>query len=138
MYTEIEILNIVFFFFSSRRRHTRSLRDWSSDVCSSDLLGFILALQVLIHARHSSVGEAQRTFADYVALVERNGFGPQHPSVNPQRGLLAFLGGEMEAALGYLNRQPGLRVDRFAEPEPLLAQLSSVLIAAIHYERNEI
>src|SRR5438132_14313016 len=27
----------VFFFFSSRRRHTRSLCDWSSDVCSSDL-----------------------------------------------------------------------------------------------------
>src|SRR5438874_13021736 len=25
------------YFFSSRRRHTRSLRDWSSDVCSSDL-----------------------------------------------------------------------------------------------------
>src|SRR2546421_9243457 len=25
-----------FFFFSSRRRHTRSDRDWSSDVCSSD------------------------------------------------------------------------------------------------------
>src|SRR5204863_3127231 len=29
-----------FFFFSSRRRHTRSLRDWSSDVCSSDLAHF--------------------------------------------------------------------------------------------------
>src|SRR6266496_5706835 len=29
---------MIFFFFSSRRRHTRSLRDWSSDVCSSDLL----------------------------------------------------------------------------------------------------
>src|SRR5690349_23233667 len=28
---------VLFFFFSSRRRHTRSLRDWSSDVCSSDL-----------------------------------------------------------------------------------------------------
>src|SRR5690625_6712994 len=28
----------VFFFFSSRRRHTRWPRDWSSDVCSSDLL----------------------------------------------------------------------------------------------------
>src|SRR5207249_9656707 len=27
----------VLFFFSSRRRHTRSKRDWSSDVCSSDL-----------------------------------------------------------------------------------------------------
>src|SRR5437868_10016303 len=29
-----------FFFFSSRRRHTRSKRDWSSDVCSSDLVSF--------------------------------------------------------------------------------------------------
>src|SRR5699024_11346209 len=28
-----------YFFFSSRRRHTRSKRDWSSDVCSSDLTG---------------------------------------------------------------------------------------------------
>src|SRR5690606_40493224 len=28
---------IIFFFFSSRRRHTRFSRDWSSDVCSSDL-----------------------------------------------------------------------------------------------------
>src|SRR6266436_9280446 len=27
-----------FFFFSSRRRHTRCSRDWSSDVCSSDLM----------------------------------------------------------------------------------------------------
>src|SRR5690349_23940328 len=31
-----------FFFFSSRRRHTRSLRDWSSDVCSSDLYRIIV------------------------------------------------------------------------------------------------
>src|SRR3989440_12658128 len=39
-------LSLLFFFFSSRRRHTRSDRDWSSDVCSSDLgsagLGLIL------------------------------------------------------------------------------------------------
>src|SRR3712207_9520910 len=28
---------VCFFFFSSRRRHTRYWRDWSSDVCSSDL-----------------------------------------------------------------------------------------------------
>src|SRR5690554_4360285 len=31
-----------FFFFSSRRRHTRCGRDWSSDVCSSDLRDYIL------------------------------------------------------------------------------------------------
>src|SRR5690348_17687817 len=33
-----EFLVDVFFFFSSRRRHTRWTGDWSSDVCSSDLL----------------------------------------------------------------------------------------------------
>src|SRR5699024_523513 len=32
------------FFFSSRRRHTRSKRDWSSDVCSSDLPPCISAI----------------------------------------------------------------------------------------------
>src|SRR5256884_5910780 len=31
-------LATLFFFFSSRRRHTRCSRDWSSDVCSSDLV----------------------------------------------------------------------------------------------------
>src|SRR2546429_2962823 len=39
----------VFFFFSSRRRHTRCSRDWSSDVCSSDLF-------VAEHADQCGVG----------------------------------------------------------------------------------
>src|SRR5437016_10437866 len=34
-----------FFFFSSRRRHTRLVSDWSSDVCSSDLYGRSLDLR---------------------------------------------------------------------------------------------
>src|SRR5262245_63884420 len=34
------------FFFSSRRRHTRCLSDWSSDVCSSDLVAISLALGI--------------------------------------------------------------------------------------------
>src|SRR5260221_7599436 len=34
----IALLACLLFFFSSRRRHTRSLCDWSSDVCSSDLV----------------------------------------------------------------------------------------------------
>src|SRR3712207_9096438 len=33
----------IFFFFSSRRRHTRYWRDWSSDVCSSDLAGTVVS-----------------------------------------------------------------------------------------------
>src|SRR5690606_40140563 len=49
-----------FFFFSSRRRHTRFSRDWSSDVCSSDLVkerldaltgGLLAALVLLLAGR---------------------------------------------------------------------------------------
>src|SRR5690606_20805211 len=39
---KLKMVEIVYcFFFSSRRRHTRFSRDWSSDVCSSDLPGFL-------------------------------------------------------------------------------------------------
>src|SRR5207248_3822111 len=36
-FPSIDTDHYLFFFFSSRRRHTRSYGDWSSDVCSSDL-----------------------------------------------------------------------------------------------------
>src|ERR1039457_7438384 len=39
-----------FFFFSSRRRHTRLQGDWSSDVCSSDLIVVRVAEEVLAAA----------------------------------------------------------------------------------------
>ena len=41
----IKEVNKSVFFFSSRRRHTRSLCDWSSDVCSSDLNSLLLAVE---------------------------------------------------------------------------------------------
>src|SRR2546421_1402370 len=40
-----------FFFFSSRRRHTRSDRDWSSDVCSSDLIDLSIEMTGLKRQR---------------------------------------------------------------------------------------
>src|SRR5438874_10212269 len=43
------------FFFSSRRRHTRSLRDWSSDVCSSDL-----NLRLAPRERSAGIGEVRQ------------------------------------------------------------------------------
>src|SRR2546426_2797319 len=47
-----------FFFFSSRRRHTRLQGDWSSDVCSSDLLGARAdAIAVTGDTRYDSVAE---------------------------------------------------------------------------------
>src|SRR5207247_3388780 len=39
VYSNMCFVFLFLFFFSSRRRHTRSTRDWSSDVCSSDLRG---------------------------------------------------------------------------------------------------
>src|SRR5690606_39764143 len=45
----------VSFFFSSRRRHTRFSRDWSSDVCSSDLVTEAIELSVTNHGDLSPV-----------------------------------------------------------------------------------
>src|SRR5690606_40037555 len=39
-----------YFFFSSRRRHTRFSRDWSSDVCSSDLKLAVKKINELAHS----------------------------------------------------------------------------------------
>src|SRR5206468_4823334 len=50
------------FFFSSRRRHTRSDRDWSSDVCSSDLERH-RSLAVLVLGAHHQDGDPAMTLA---------------------------------------------------------------------------
>src|SRR5207245_1872736 len=53
------VFSFLFFFFSSRRRHTRCYRDWSSDVCSSDLYServirenFLLPFQAAVQEGH--------------------------------------------------------------------------------------
>src|SRR5690606_39963162 len=46
------------FFFSSRRRHTRFSRDWSSDVCSSDLAELITARSIEPHTTEALSAEA--------------------------------------------------------------------------------
>src|SRR5207253_4930754 len=52
-----------FFFFSSRRRHTRWPRDWSSDVCSSDLLRLMSPVK--------SVANYPTTMAGALAAADR-------------------------------------------------------------------
>src|SRR5437899_3798837 len=61
------------FFFSSRRRHTRCLSDWSSDVCSSDLPGplVVAAGHLIEHARAD--GAAQVTTVELVVDRGRQG-----------------------------------------------------------------
>src|SRR5690606_40923438 len=49
------------FFFSSRRRHTRVSRDWSSDVCSSDLEGAAMEKE-RAKALDSALSQIERQF----------------------------------------------------------------------------
>ena len=45
----------MFFFFSSRRRHTRFTSDWSSDVCSSDLSDSISEFSFELEVSHARI-----------------------------------------------------------------------------------
>src|SRR5690554_7004235 len=50
------------FFFSSRRRHTRCGRDWSSDVCSSDLIARRIVAVAPQHVKIHQISENQAVF----------------------------------------------------------------------------
>src|SRR5205814_4401021 len=72
------LLFLYFFFFSSRRRHTRCLSDWSSDVCSSDLVNAVqydlLKRLAAPHGNFFAVGDDEQsiftwTGADPYVLV---------------------------------------------------------------------
>src|SRR5256885_2967861 len=68
----------VFFFFSSRRRHTRLQGDWSSDVCSSDLVAVAGDGTVGVtwyDFRHDRPGDAALT-TDYWFAYSRTGGRP--------------------------------------------------------------
>src|SRR3989449_6067647 len=58
----------LFFFFSSRRRHTRCSRDWSSDVCSSDLRKHI-EKDAALERRFQQVFVGEPSVADTIAIL---------------------------------------------------------------------
>src|SRR5207302_5180718 len=65
------------FFFSSRRRHTRFSRDWSSDVCSSDLADAVHAVVPIAAAEQRQTVGAEREAlveAARAVLIEGAGF----------------------------------------------------------------
>src|SRR5690554_5663849 len=67
-----ETITSIIFFFSSRRRHTRCGRDWSSDVCSSDLdllgdLDLVADLDVVV-ALHANAALHAGTHFGHVVL----------------------------------------------------------------------
>src|SRR5438874_412780 len=81
------------FFFSSRRRHTISLRDWSSDVCSSDLARFGLnagfdMYDDRVQGASANLDIVQRTaeavLAPAYAWIAQSAMNPQSTIPNPQ------------------------------------------------------
>src|SRR6266508_5080557 len=76
---------IFFFFFSSRRRHTRWPRDWSSDVCSSDLRLLVAPSHSLSSApaavsiRIVRPSPRSRTTFEHMSASSNVPFGPSSP-----------------------------------------------------------
>src|SRR5882762_3063301 len=67
-----------FFFFSSRRRHTRFKCDWSSDVCSSDLGMKVSSFSETFHSQYfcSTTLECQHETGKRGLAVQKNGASP--------------------------------------------------------------
>src|SRR5204862_1655330 len=72
----------LFFFFSSRRRHTRSLRDWSSDVCSSDLNKAIGAYNGGVKTPNPAYAAGVKTVAEYARRVLEHATALDDPSAS--------------------------------------------------------
>src|SRR3989449_6271422 len=77
----MSVMILVFFFFSSRRRHTRCSRDWSSDVCSSDLHESLRAYMAAETTPTSYYGNTPKFLVSYLksmygaAATADNDFG---------------------------------------------------------------
>src|SRR2546426_2073452 len=70
-------VRLVFFFFSSRRRHTRLQGDWSSDVCSSDLGKSTVAVNLAV-----TLSQTGGT----VGIIDSDVYGPDVPLMLGARG----------------------------------------------------
>src|SRR5690606_40686771 len=96
-----------FFFFSSRRRHTRFSRDWSSDVCSSDLRGRTLTGRKLPPGRGGTllpsggIGRRRRLSSSCLKGVQIGPFPPTALTILALRSLTSQsrLSGSMRALL---------------------------------------
>src|SRR3989449_5560287 len=82
---------LAFFFFSSRRRHTRCSLDWSSDVCSSDLV-----LDKNCRCSRQIFETARRVLAHNPQLFEKQLSADQESAY--EVGAFAFRDEEEEAA----------------------------------------
>src|SRR5215467_15928831 len=97
---------IFYFFFSSRRRHTRLQGDWSSDVCSSDLFRLALGVSLpdvvaQVQARYEADGREVPGFSE--TLLSAYESGHKRPGTEYLHYLCASYGAD-PADLGFEAR----------------------------------
>src|SRR5699024_7002724 len=121
-----------FFFFSSRRRHTRSKRDWSSDVCSSDLE---LLLQMLIQVIE---GYRNDDVADYLTQdIEHRLVYAQNMASQPTISrFLSHLTNEDIDELQELNRRIVSLIDERSANTELVLDLDSTYFETFGHQEK--
>src|SRR2546429_4902879 len=81
---DAEIAASAWFFFSSRRRHTRCSRDWSSDVCSSDLVARPIVWLVRVNLPMNCSVTARPRCTSCRAATLSSGRSNPSPSISTQ------------------------------------------------------
>src|SRR3989442_2244564 len=111
-----------FFFFSSRRRHTRCGRDWSSDVCSSDLARYArIRAGESLATRFEASGEIYYVIAgsgETTWGTEAIGWEAGDVFCLPGGGSAAHRSAARDPVLWIVTNQPQRRVDGAQTSQP--------------------
>src|SRR3546814_19130247 len=123
-----------FFFFKQKTAYEMRISDWSSDVCSSDLLG-MLGDEVDRHigVKPGEVGlefPETRTFAELVRLFGEEAFlvGNEHPRPQPPEG--------RETMVETIRRRPGRLGNVAPAAKVPFAHIAGVIARALHMPRD--
>src|SRR5262245_66435623 len=101
------------FFCSSRRRHTRCLSDWSSDVCSSDLLESVAGAAGLVKAADGTPDTVRLATAHAVHRLEQSlTIEPLRKTTLIERSEERRVGKECRARRGSVQEQSKTMRDR--------------------------
>src|SRR2546422_8354837 len=119
-------VQVIVFFFSSRRRHTRCSRDWSSDVCSSDLTAretlFVpldsAGFEILYQVESRSPVHIVLSFQPDLDLMWPGGIGGQSYEWNARRHAFVLLesSGKYSALVGSPQAGDHSTPDSYARP----------------------